>query len=347
MDINFPMFNTARRKLTLWYVLILMSVSIAFSGVIYRGMALEVERFSRIQQARFERRFFELGLVPPPFRDSEIIREMKQHIILVLLGINGGILVVMGGIAYLLAGKTMQPIQEMIQEQNRFISDASHELKTPLTAMKSSLEVYIRDPKLTLSEAKTVLQDNIEEVNRLTYLSESLLSLSMHKREKDSAPFAKLNMNSVLIKARSLVRHAALQKKIEIDLFQIPEKKIEGNEQKLVELFTILLDNAVKYSSASSHISITGKLGKKGLELRVKDFGIGIHEKDIPHVFDRFYRSDSARSKADAGGYGLGLSIAKKIIELHAGKITLESMINVGTTVIVWLPIRSAHNQHY
>ena len=149
-----------------------MSVSISFSVVIYRGMMAEVDRFTQIQRVRLERRFDEAGIPRPPLTiDKEIIDEIKQHIILNFLGINGAILIVMGALSYFLAGKTLRPIQEMMEEQNRFVSDASHELKTPLTAMKSALEVYARDPKLTLQEAKQVLIDNVHEVDRLQTLS--------------------------------------------------------------------------------------------------------------------------------------------------------------------------------
>ena len=332
------MFHTARTKLTLWYILILMSVSIAFSVVIYRGMEMEVDRFSRLQRVRFERRFDEFGIPHPPSLDEEMIREIKQHIILVLLGINGSILLIFGGLSYLLAGKTLSPIQEMMEEQNRFVSDASHELKTPITAMKSALEVYVRDPKLTLLEAKQVLKDNIEEVNRLQALSESLLSLSENGSSQKSFQFDRIYIKDVFVQALNRVKHAAEKKRIKIHTSSFPDKKIKGNEEKLTELFSILLDNAIKYSAEETVISITAELAKKGVELRMSDKGIGIEEKDIPHVFDRFYRSDLARSKSNVGGYGLGLSIAKKIVELHSGSIHIESTVNFGTTVTVWLP---------
>ncbi|MFH0772873.1 MAG: HAMP domain-containing sensor histidine kinase [bacterium] len=333
------MFISARRKLTAWYLVILMSVSISFSIVIYRGMIAEIDRFTQTQRIRIERRFDEVGLPRPPvIIDTVMMNEIKQHLILNFLGINGIIFVVMGGLSYILAGKTLQPIQDMVEEQNRFISDASHELKTPLTAMKSSLEVYVRDPKMTLVEAKQVLRENIQEVNRLQILSESLLTLSENQSGNMSHLMTQLHPKDLIIKACHQVKHSADKKKIKIHISSFPDTEIEGNEEKLIELFTILLDNAIKYSAEETAISLSGESVKKELILRVSDKGIGIDEKDIPHVFDRFYRSDSARGRVGVGGYGLGLSIAKKIVEFHKGKISIESAANFGTTVIVWLP---------
>lgn len=332
------MFKTARIRLTAWYILILMSVSIAFSVAIFRGMSLEVERFAYLQRIRVERRFDELRIPRPVFVDDEIIQEAKQHIIIVLLGINGVILVVMGGISYLLAGTTLEPIQTMMEEQDRFVSDASHELKTPLTIMKSELEVYVRDPKLTLIDAKKVLRDNIEEVNRLQKLSESLLTLLEHDSKTAQKTFTKIKMSVPIENALKLVKHNAIEKNIAIKIKNILQKTTWGNEDRLRELFIILLDNAIKYSHKDTQIIISGNHEKKHIEISIVDTGIGIEEKDLPHVFDRFFRSDSARGRSGAGGYGLGLSIAKKIVELHNGEINIQSAVNCGTTVIVKLP---------
>ncbi len=316
-----------------------MSVSLSFSIVIYRGMVAEIDRFTALQRIRIERRFDEAGIPRPPLvLDTEIINEAKQHIIISFLGINGIILIAMGGLSYFLAGKTLEPIQEMMEEQKRFVSDASHELKTPLTAMKSALEVYVRDPKMTLQEAKQVLHDNIQEVNRLQTLSESLLTLSENQSNSLSS-FVKIDPKVVLSKASNQLKHSADKKKIKIHISSIPTVTIKGNEERLIELFTILLDNAVKYSAKETVVSIVGEVERKGLELRVSDTGMGIEEKDLPHIFDRFYRSDSARSRMGVGGYGLGLPIAKKIVKLHRGNINVESTVNFGTTVSVWLPL--------
>ncbi|MCX6731126.1 MAG: HAMP domain-containing sensor histidine kinase [Candidatus Roizmanbacteria bacterium] len=317
-----------------------MSVSISFSIVIYRGMTAEIDRFTQLQRLRIERRFDDAGLPPPPILiDRDMVDEAKQHIILNFLGVNGIIFIVMGGLSYFLAGKTLEPIQEMMEEQHRFVSDASHELKTPLTAMKSSLEVYVRDPKLTLGEAKQVLLDNIQEVNRLQSLSESLLTLSENQSSNSQHSFTQISPKAIITKAYSQVKYSSDAKKIKVHIISLPDKKINGNEEKLIELFTILLDNAIKYSPEGKSISIMGRLVKYGIEFRIMDKGIGIGEVDIPHVFDRFFRSDSARSRTGVGGYGLGLPIAKKIVEFHKGNIYIESKVDNGTTVIVRLPL--------
>ena len=347
LDINYRgttsrnMFLSARRKLTAWYILILMSVGISFSIVIYRGMTAEIDRFTQLQRLRIERRFDDAGIPRPSIIiDKEMVNEIKSHIIINFLGVNGIIFIVMGGLSYFLAGKTLQPIQEMVEEQNRFVSDASHELKTPLTAMKSSLEVNVRDPKMTVAEAKQVLRDNIQDVNRLQSLSESLLTLlENHHGEAKSIAFTHVHLKTVIIKTVAQMKHSAEIKKIVLHINPIPGRDVRGNEEKLIGLFTILLDNAIKYSPEESIISISGTVVKNKFQIKVIDKGIGIDEKDIPHIFDRFYRSDRARSKTGVGGYGLGLPIAKKIVESHGGNITVESAVNSGTTVVVSLPL--------
>ena len=150
------MFEGARVKLTAWYVLIIMIISIGFSAVIFDLVSLEVQRFAVAQRYRIERLYIQDDtLLPPVQPDVDLVNEARHRLFLILLGINGGILIAAGGLAYLLAGKTLRPIGEMVDEQNQFISDASHELRTPLTSMKSSMEVGLRDRKMGIREANS------------------------------------------------------------------------------------------------------------------------------------------------------------------------------------------------
>ena len=182
------MFQKTRIKLTAWYLLIIMLISVFFSFVIYKVLTHEFERFAQRQKFRIEQRFQN---PPPPFPvpDPDLIKEVKQRLLLSLTGINLIILVLSGGLGYFLAGKTLKPIKDMVDEQNRFISDASHELRTPLTALKTSMEVGLRNKKLALNEAKLIISENLNEINRLQLMSEKLLELARNQNLNNKKQF--------------------------------------------------------------------------------------------------------------------------------------------------------------
>lgn len=335
------MFHSARLKLTAWYLLILMFISVSFNLIIYKSISSEINRFSQSQRFRVERRLRENNYFPQQpirFVDSDLIEETKHRLILTLILINGGIFFIVGTLSYFLAGKTLNPIQEMVEEQNRFISDASHELRTPLTALKSSLEVNLRDKNLSIEEAKKIMSENINDLNHLQKLSDSLLQLSQYEKTQIYSTFEKVSLKQIIQESINKIAPLAKNKNILIKNNSI-NVDLNGNKYGLIDLFVILLDNAVKYSGKKSIITVNVKKIDHTVLVFIKDQGIGIDKKDRSHLFERFYRADSARSKKDVDGYGLGLSIAKKIINQHNGSIKIESILKKGTTVIVQLPI--------
>lgn len=314
------MFNLARLKLTAWYLLMIMLVSAVFSTVIYQVETVELTRFATAQRFRIERRLVLFADPMPPAPSSldiELVEEAKGRLLLFLLGINAGIFVISGGLGYFLAGRTLKPIKEMVEEQNRFVGDASHELRTPLTAIKSALEVNLKDKKL--------LRDCLEQVDKLQYLTESLLQV-----ENQSLKFEKVSLLKIVESAIQTVKAKATQKGITIKNTG-KNFSVNGDKYALTNLATILLDNAIKYSPDKTLVVVD----IQNDILTVTDEGVGIEKKDLPHVFDRFYRADSARTKTRSGGYGLGLSIAKKIVEAHNGSISAQSEPGVGTTITV------------
>ncbi len=322
------MFTSTRLKLTGWYLLIIMAVTFAFSLLVYRMLALEVERFDLAQRVRMQRDFFAL----PP--NPQLVDDAKKHILVTLLTIDAGVFVVSGALGYFLAGRTLQPIQVMVEEQNRFISDASHELKTPLTSLKSAFEVYLRSTKKSVRDADEIIKDSISEVDKLKYLSESLLQLAQYETANTRAKITKVSLEKVTSVAIQKVQGLALEKKIEI-INSVGSEKVLANEFGIEELMVILLDNAIKYSPEKSSVELKSKKQDSRVTIQVTDHGIGIKPKDLPHIFDRFYRADAARSHNAGQGYGLGLSIAKKIVESQGGAINVKSSPNKGTTFTV------------
>jgi len=334
------MFKQARLKLTGWYLLIIMVISFSFSALIYQISSLEIRHFAESQRSRIERKFnSSCPDVPPPpiLVDSDLIIE-SQHRLLTNLGIiNGFILLISGSLSYFLAGRTLRPIQKMTEEQKQFISDASHELRTPITALKAMLEVSLRDPKLSLDESKKVLTDAIYSTNQLKTLSDSLLELNHFNNNKFALNLSSVSIKNLMSESVKKIKPKADKKQITIKLNPI-KGQINVDVQKIEELFLILLDNAIKYSSKSSQIKFITLKTRKNIIFKIIDQGIGISQKDLPHIFDRFYRADNARTKNGTSGYGLGLSIAKKIVESHSGKLEVNSKVNSGTTFAIYLP---------
>lgn len=332
------MFEKTRLKLTGWYLLIIMLISFSFSLVIYKVLTNEVERFIRTQQLRIERRLRSDFFSPPPLpADPDLVNETKNRILIMLIEINSIIFIVSGGLGYFLAGRTLRPIKEMVDEQNQFITDASHELRTPLTSLRSEIEVNLRDKNLNLNNVKKLLKSNLEEVINLQSLSDNLMELAQYQKKNGDLIFEEISIRTITEIACKKITPLATNKNIDIDN-KIKDYQLKGNKQSLVELFIILLDNAVKYSRNNKYVLLTSEKKDHIVIISIKDEGIGIDKKDLPFIFNRFYRSDSSRSKEMAKGYGLGLSIAKKIVNLHNGKITVSSKLGKGTTFIVSLP---------
>lgn len=343
------MFTSARLQLTLWYLLIIMTISIAFSLVIYEFLSREVQRFAQIQSARFESRVRDCTPTPSqpctvpfnivfPIDNSELVLETKKRIVSSLFFINGTILFVSGALGYFLAGRTLKPIKDMVEDQNRFISDASHELKTPLTSLKTAFEVHLRNKKRTLRESDELVEESITEVNKLQQLSESLLFLAGHRKPLQSQILEPISLKEVLLKAIKRVSPLAKKKKIELKN-SVKDLVVVGNIASLTDLFVILLDNSIKYSESKTTIEITSKIvDKTTAMISVVDEGKGISSEDLEHIFERFFRADSARTKSDADGYGLGLSIAQQLAAYNKATLSVESTLDVGSTFSVTIP---------
>ena len=223
-----------------------------------------------------------------------------------------------------------------MEEQKRFIGDAAHELKTPITALKTSLEVNLMDKDLD-TKSHNILRENLEDVASLESLTKSLLHLA--RLDGQQSKFSEINLTEIIDRAIKHVRPLAKKKNVTLNTNQISQKlMIKGDKEMILDLLLIFLDNAIKFSPEKSQISLIVKPLANQVVIKIKDTGIGIAKHHLPHIFDRFYRVDQARSNSDEGGHGLGLAVAKQIIDQHHGSVSVKSEVGKGTTFTIKLP---------
>ncbi len=338
------MFQTARLKLTAWYLLIIMLISIIFSLVIFNIVSNQIEGLIHMQNDRIEHFQQDLQggdqkLSPhhdqPPVISTQELQDQKNQLLITLIIVNGIIFIIAGGAAYFLAGRTLRPIKIMIDEQNQFVSHASHQLRTPIATMRIDIEGSLLERHITDQRAREIANSNLEELGSLQTLTNNLLRLAQVPHDVSKQYAEKVSLDESIQDACKKV--STLAKKKHITLRQNVEKAfVTGDKSSLTEVFVILLENAIKYSPEKTSITISTKREKHTLKIIVADHGVGIEEKDLPHIFNRFYRSSQSYPQE---GYGLGLSIAKRITETHNGSISVTSEINKGTKFTISLPL--------
>ncbi len=337
-------FHFARLKLTAWYVIISMIITIVFSLVVYFGITMQLDRIAQIQQLNKQNNVqftppANPSMPPPPFLGEEFVQSAKYRIFFILILVNGVVLGLAGGAGYVLAGRTLRPIKDMMEEQSIFITDASHELKTPLTAIRTEFEVTMLEKNISAKKAEKLIKSSYEEILSLQGLAENLLELTQQQKKRGNLKLEEVSLLEITEAALKKVVPFAKQKQTIINN-DVDDYVLKGEQQSLTELFVILLDNAIKYSPANSEISLASKKTDHHVIITVTDNGMGIAEKDLIHIFDRFYRADKSRSKTT--GYGLGLSIAKEIVESHKGSIAVKSKIDDGTTFTIQFSIKTS-----
>jgi signal transduction histidine kinase len=337
------MFQKAVVRLTFWYLALLMILSIFFSVILYSVSTAELTANQRKLENLLQKgAFLERG--QPAFLEFnraqlDQLEESRKSIQDNLINFNLVVLLAGGGLSYLLARRTLQPIEQAHEDQQRFTADASHELRTPLTAMRTELEVALRDPKLTLEESKQLHKSTLEEIGNLESLSKGLLALAGYDHQGIQKRFQALQVADLIKKAIQRTEKAASAKAITLKV-AAENIRVRGDEWALTELIAILLENAVKYSPEKSAVAVKAFPASHGqvVKIRVSDQGVGIKEADLPHIFHRFYRGDQSRTKSSANGYGLGLSIAQKIVDLHEGGIEVSSTEGSGSEFTIILP---------
>lgn len=322
-------FSKARFILFGWYIAISLFLLSAFTLVAFQA---ERQSFSKIESMlsnRIQRPVLSALLERRLFEFSSDFRERLLYFDVILF-------LVATVTSWFLSGKTLEPIEEMVKRQEEFSADASHELRTPLTSIIMEIEAAKRTQKKIPRQINKSLDNIKEETLRMKHLVNNLLTL-VRNHANTTFTLETFSINSAAKEAFASLKNQARDKHLAFTYQEGPPMNIQGDQEAIRQAFTILLDNAIKFTSVGS---VTMRMSKKRAQAKVDiaDTGIGIPIKDLPHIFKRFYR---VHTRTNPQGIGLGLAIAKKIIEEGKGKIAVKSKLDEGSVFSVTLPISS------
>jgi len=233
-------------------------------------------------------------------------------------------------------------LEESFQHTSRFTADASHELRTPLTILRGELEAVAQRPNLD-PEVRETIGSTLEETDRLAKIVESMLAISRMDAGEARMDRAKFDLAELATTTTEQMRLLAEDKGISLRCDISASVEVKGDRSRIKQVVVNLLDNAIKYTRDGGAVEVKVRAADKRAVLEVKDNGMGIPAEALPHVFERFYRVDKARSR-QMGGAGLGLSIVKSICTAHSGQVNVESSEG-GSRFRVELPLANGANR--
>jgi signal transduction histidine kinase len=230
-------------------------------------------------------------------------------------------------------------LESAVKTLSQFVADASHELRTPLAVIRTTAELALRRAR-TPESYRDSLQEVAAEAERMTRLVEELLILARSDAAAEEMPLAAVDVREVLTEVSEEMRSLAEMRQIGIrTTYGDGAAIVAGNRPALHRLFLVFLDNALKFSHPGGEVILKVVSSDSRVSVAIEDFGVGISESDLPHIFERFYRTDRARS---GGGHGLGLSLAKSIARVHAASIEVHSTESAGSRFQVTFVARDA-----
>ena len=338
LDINFKNnpFKKARIELTLTYVTIIVVILTLFSVALYLLFVEDVVDnivgygvFENADRGYEEEHSVDNDLNISVESRLYYVNRANEKLVRILMFLDSIILIITIIFSYYFSGKTLKPIEQMYKKQNKFIADAAHEFRTPLTVLKTGAEATLAG-KNEIKLYQKLAKDFITEIDELTIIINDLLFLSQSNFEKKHV-FENFDLSDLLKQQALFLDGYASMKKIKLD-YDIDENIfLIGSQAQIKRLITNLVKNAIDYNKSDGSVFIKLKKQNTHIIMEVNDDGIGMNKEDKEHMFDRFYKADKSRK----GGSGLGLSIVKEIIKNHNAQIKIESKPDKGTRISV------------
>lgn len=271
------------------------------------------------------------------FLDISSQKAILKNLIFTFLTVAFFMVIFIFFISKFFANKSIKPIKEAFDKQKQFIADASHELKTPLTVINTNVDVLLSNSDDIIQNQSKWLHYIKSETERMNKLTSDLLYLAQVDHSDIKLIFSQFNLSEAVEHVILTMEGVIFENNIALSYNIEPNLMMNGNNEQVKQVIMILLDNAVKYTDSNGRITLSLGKNYNKTSLSVTNTGRGIPQEDIEKIFDRFYRTDKSRSR-DSGGYGLGLAIAKAIVNQNGGKISVKSTINEETTFTVDFP---------
>ncbi|HEY1037392.1 MAG TPA: HAMP domain-containing sensor histidine kinase [Candidatus Paceibacterota bacterium] len=344
-------FLKARLKLTLYYALFMAVIIGLFSMTLLSEIDKNMHAAYRRHMVRndiFMKEFprtpvFDAGIQRINRIYEEDFLEASKAVRTLIYTVDAVLLALIVAASYVLAGRTLRPVKQALDDQKRFVADVSHDLRTPLAIMKTETEVALQDGEPSSSH-RDALKSNLEEIDKMSSLVSDLLLLARTEgvyqyadtlQTGDAEP---ISMTGLMNRISERMGKQAALKNIELSFANAAkgDALVEGHLNHLERAIQNIVQNAINYTPEHGHVATALSEHGSSFRITVKDTGVGISKADLPHVFNRFYKASHSRSSSS--GSGLGLPIAKQIIEQHKGTIEISSKEGKGTEVHIQIP---------
>ncbi|MDR3119731.1 MAG: HAMP domain-containing histidine kinase [Clostridiales bacterium] len=270
--------------------------------------------------------------------DVTASRQALHALLIMLLAVGGALLALIFLISFFFSGLAVRPISKMWEKQRRFVSDASHQLKTPLSIITANYNALMANPNETIQSQKEWMEYMKAGVDLMTSLVNDLLALARAEDKHGQIPFSSFDASETVARSAAIMKPLAAEKEVRLTLAVEPDIVVFGSRALFEQIFLILLENSLKYTEKKGRAAVTLEKTGRHVTLTVRNSGRGIPKQDLPSVFESFYRADSAREE-QRDGHGLGLSIAKSCVDKLGGKITADSEEGGETVFIVTFPV--------